>query len=283
MFTRVAAALLVTLLAGCVYYPSYRYVADPSGDYYYQAEPDGYGRGYGYASIGYGYGRGPGCGYYGHGWWPYYSPCYSWNPGYGFFYGVTWFPYRGWGGYDHWAWYHPYSPYRYSYYDHYYDYQGDWRRRHDRNGPRFGSASNEAERLANMSAPRASATGAGGYAGYGGAAPRWSRERDESGMRGGYPDVRGNAVDGGAGWSGGRNAGDWRGRGTGYSSAPARYQPVPGNSGGRGQMPHRSAPQPSHGGGFDRGGGSDSGGSRSAPASRPWSESHGNGRERDPD
>jgi hypothetical protein len=279
MFTRAAAALLVTLLAGCVYYPSYQYVADPRGDYYYEAEPDGYR--HGYASLGYGYG--PGCGYYGRGWWPYYSPCYAWYPGYGFFYGVTWFPYWGWGGYDHWAWYHPYSPYRYSYYDHYYDYQGDWRRHHDRNGPRFGSAANEAERLANLSAPRASSAGAGGYAPYGGGAPRWSRERDEGGTRGGYPDLRGSAIDGGAGWGGGRNAGDWRARNPGYSGAPVRYQPAPG-SGGRGQMPHRSSSPPSRGGGgFDRGGGANDGGSRSSTSSRPWSESHNHGRERDPD
>jgi hypothetical protein len=271
MITRVGALLLAMLMAGCVSYPSYRYVADPRGDYYYEAEPDGYGRGYGYAGIG----RGAGCGFGYYGWWPHYGtwPCYSSWPGYGFYYGVTWFPRGHWGWYDHWAWYHPYSPYRHSYRDHYYDH-GHWRHGHRSGTPRFGSASNEAERLANM-APRSGGAGAGGY---GGAytrgapldAPRWSRERDEgAGVRAAYPDVRSDA-----GWAG-------RGRSGGYSGSPVRYAPPAGNSGGRGHVPHRQPVERS--GGFDRGGGDDHGSRASPAASRPWSESHNHGRERDPD
>jgi hypothetical protein len=36
------------------------------------------------------------------------NPLYSWYPGYGSYYGVTWFPsFWGYGWYDYWAWYHP--------------------------------------------------------------------------------------------------------------------------------------------------------------------------------
>lgn len=310
MRIRIGATLLATLLGGCVYYPQYAYVADPSGDYYY--EP-GYDDGYhGYVSVGYGYDYGwPG---YWYGWFP----TYAWYPGWGAYYGVTWAPRWGWGWYDSWAWYHAYSPYRYSYYDSYYDWHGHGHHGHHGHGghdgprggaggndgdPRFGSASNEAERLANMDAPRGSGFG------YlrstpGGATPRWSRDRDAGNWQG-YPDVRtgepattsqryypgdtrfsrsGGYAPGATpsgNWSRGRDAGA---SGGGYAPAPS-YAPAR-----SGPSPGRSAPAPgrdSGGGGFDRGsGGFDRGGSSggSSGGSRDFGNSgHGGNRDRDPD
>lgn len=152
------AAALAALLSGCVSYPEYHYVdRDGSGDYYY-ADPYYDERYPSYVDVSYGY------------WpayysvvWPVYHRYYDpwWSPG--FYYGVTWFPrtYFGFGlaYHDAWPWYHHYSPWRWSFWDGYYDCEWrdrgwhhgrDWR---DDRSPRyrFGSARNEAERLAAIS------------------------------------------------------------------------------------------------------------------------------------
>lgn len=170
----VGALASSTLLTGCVSYgESYayeeRYVGgrtyyEPreeryyddghyAGDYYYEESPSW--------SVSYGYGDWPWYGgtYYSVLWPTYahwYDPWYS--PGY--YYGVTWFP-RSWYGYSfayyggspwHYRWHH-YAPYRYSWWDNYYDWDRwddrGWRdSRRSRDVYRFGSARNEAERLA---------------------------------------------------------------------------------------------------------------------------------------
>ena len=135
-FTRVfVAALLTASLGACATYSdSYYYAADRGyGDYYTSRYDDYYDDGYGY-----GYDA-----YFGYQSWPsYYSvlwPVYSRysDPWYspGFYYGVTYFPrtYFGWGlGYrNSWTYYHAYSPYRWSFYDNYYDWHRyDYRYRH---------------------------------------------------------------------------------------------------------------------------------------------------------
>lgn len=116
--------------------------------------------------------------------WPVYRNYYDpfWSPG--FYYGVTWFPSTyfglGIGGWDAWPYYTHYSPYRYAFWDSYYAWHdpwwygggyghGHWRGHGDWDddddwrggrggrdpsngggGPRFGSARNEAERLARI-------------------------------------------------------------------------------------------------------------------------------------
>lgn len=196
-------ALLAAGLGGCVTYPSSYYApGDPyagGGDYYFDERyDDGYGGGYGYVDT---YSSG-----YAAGWpayyttlWPVYRNYYDpfWSPG--FYYGVTWFPSTyfglGIGGWDAWPYYTHYSPYRYAFWDSYYDWYDPWgygggyhghghghghgRGRGDRDddrddndwrdpprgngGPRFGSARNEAERLARMDGVGAPAGKANGY------------------------------------------------------------------------------------------------------------------------
>ncbi|HET7844903.1 MAG TPA: hypothetical protein VFL14_12180 [Xanthomonadales bacterium] len=292
MFKRIATTMAATLLAGCVYYPPTTYVADPQGDYYYEPRyDDGY---HGYVGVGYGYG-------YGYGWWPSYWygawPWYSWwYPGYGYYYGVTWCP--TWGhGWDHWGGYHAYSPYRNSYYDNYYGWRGD-----GSDGPRFGSASNEAERLANMerSAPGGASLRGGGYgAGEPMAAPRWSRGRDDgrygTTYQGGgapYPDVRTEGdyprrYPGDVGGYGGNApaapAGNWsRGRDTGGGAMPGGYSrgPAPGP---QSYAPARGGGNYDRGGSYDRGGGNFNRGGAPARSAPPRDFSPPAGRSRDPD
>lgn len=139
-----AAFLVAALLAGCTTYPDSYYASDDryGGDYYYgradRYYDDPYWGAYAYDSI----------------FWPtyrWYDPWYS--PG--FSYGVSFFP-SWWGlslghfgGYHHH--HHHYSPYRGSWWDNR-AYYGDagWRHGYrDRySGQRFGSARNEAERIA---------------------------------------------------------------------------------------------------------------------------------------
>lgn len=166
--------LLVTALSGCATYEGYGYRDDGyyddryyEGPGYYRGSPrDEYAAsGYGYGSDGFGYSAYPDyvlwSGYYSV-LWPvyrgYYDPFYS--PGY--FYGVTWYPNSYFGlHYSAYAWpyYQPYAPYRYSYQDAYFDHWGqhrgnvhgrlDQRGSNDSGRYLFGSARNEAERLAN--------------------------------------------------------------------------------------------------------------------------------------
>lgn len=148
--------LLSGLLAGCATYPdSYyyedRYAGDAyNGDYYYGREYDDR-----YYDV---YG-GWGGGYYSSVLWPTYFNYYGpWHRS-GFYYGISYFPRDlygfsfGYNRYDPWG-YHHYSPYRHSWADNHYAWYGGAGWRHglrDRNSdPRFGSARNEAERLAQM-------------------------------------------------------------------------------------------------------------------------------------
>jgi hypothetical protein len=109
--------------------------------------------------------------------WPTYRYWYDpyWSPG--FYYGVTYFPRTYFGlnvGWHSWPYYAAYSPYRYSHADNYYDWAGlsrdraASRQRYYGNNlpPRFGSASNEAQMMANRSGVRDRV--GGGY--YGGSA-----------------------------------------------------------------------------------------------------------------
>jgi hypothetical protein len=175
MLLRLALIGLLLLLAGCATYET-RYVyedgyyadgyavrdgssyAPARGAYgdYYVGQPS-----YRYVDSGYGYPA-----YLD---WPaYYSVFWGFNRWYydpffypGYYYGITYFPRHyhyglsfGWSNYRYSAAYRyaPYSPYRYAWHDHYYDWSW-WharypshRDRHER--PRYGSARNEAERLA---------------------------------------------------------------------------------------------------------------------------------------
>lgn len=163
---RLATALLAVSLSACVSYQGYGYSDDGYYDDHYYEGPDDYrgspardryyqddGYDYaGYASFGYG-----GYPYYYSSLWPiyhgYYDPFY--NPY--FHYGVTYFPRNyfgfGYGGYAY-PRYQPYAPYRYSWYDNYFDVGGYHDRRDRRRdhfvGQRsaFGSARNQAERMA---------------------------------------------------------------------------------------------------------------------------------------
>ncbi len=175
----------IVMLSGCVVHETYRepYYADsrssggyysaPAGGYY---ESDGYyGDSYSYQSgytggdYYYGYDSGYGASsswyvdypFYYSLFWPlnyWYRDPY-WYPGY--HYGVTWFPrsyfsvsYGSYWPHRHYT-YLAYSPYRYSWVDNYYDtrpWHGRSRPRYDYDRyyplPRYGSAHNEAERLA---------------------------------------------------------------------------------------------------------------------------------------
>ncbi len=148
-----AAFAVATLFAsGCTTYDSYYYDRGDGGDYY--THDRWYDDGYGY--------------YGGHyGLWAYDSvlwPSYRWyDPWYapGYYYGISWSPswyglsfgYHGRSRYGHpWA-YHHYSPYRGSWWDNHHYYGGTgWRHGYrDRySSYRFGSARNEAERLARL-------------------------------------------------------------------------------------------------------------------------------------
>lgn len=197
-----AAGLLALAGTGCATYPDYYYsdVYDDRGDYYYEPVRRPY-HDHGWSLH--------------YGWSPYYSalwPLYGYNGWPGYYYGVTWFPRRfGWGWGD-WAWYHAYSPYRYSFWDNYYDWRaGDWRDRRPGGGPRFGSARNEAERLANMAPPPpVGAPGATDRAGRGsvGGQP-YSRERDAYGPESQDASLQARRSADPAQWRRGRDAG-WR-------------------------------------------------------------------------
>ncbi len=157
---RMLVVLSVLLLSGCASYGSYRYVerSGGGGDYYYDRYDRGHAR---YTYHGYPfdvtYAYYP---YYYSLFWGfrnyYYDPFFS--PG--FHYGVTWFP-RTWFsfslGYHDWGQYHAYAPWRYSFWDGYYSWsRATWRGRSGyfptAHTPRFGSARNEAERLASLRA-----------------------------------------------------------------------------------------------------------------------------------
>lgn len=202
-------ALLAAGLAGCVTYPSSYYApGDPyagGGDYYFDERyDDGYGGAYGYVEP-YSSGYASGWPVYYSTLWPVYRNYYDpfWSPG--FYYGVTWFPSTyfglGIGGWDAWPYYTHYSPYRYAFWDSYYDWynpwwhggghyghghghgggrghRDDWDDRDDNGwrdpprgggGPRFGSARNEAERLARIDGVGASPGKVDGYGAYGNA------------------------------------------------------------------------------------------------------------------
>jgi hypothetical protein len=153
---RLLMPLLALALFGCANHSSYRYVdrVGAGGDYYYDR---------GYADTWYGYPYDVSYAYYPY----YYSLFWGFRPYYydpffspGFHYGVTWFP-RTWfsfsAGYHDWGYYHAYSPWRHSFWDGYYTwYQVPRRSRpgifHGTHSARFGSARNEAERLANLNA-----------------------------------------------------------------------------------------------------------------------------------
>lgn len=152
---RLLVLLFVLLLSGCASYGSYRHVdRHGAGDYYYDLGHAGY--------TYYGYPYDVAYRYYPY----YYSLFWGFRPYYydpffapGFHYGVTWFP-RTWfsfslGGFHDWGYYHAYSPWRHSFWDNYYTwYQTPRRVRHGRVGQahtgHFGSARNEAERVANL-------------------------------------------------------------------------------------------------------------------------------------
>lgn len=163
---RFLAILLALTLSGCMTYDGYGYRDDGYYDDRYAEQ--GYDR-YGYSRYdryGYDYGRAyyPDYVY----WSDYYSvlwPVYRgyYDPFYtpGFYYGVTWYP-RTYFGLNHywnsWPYYQAYAPYRYSYWDGYYD---NWDRRRGQLSDRvangynvggnnsylYGSARNEAEQL----------------------------------------------------------------------------------------------------------------------------------------
>ena len=155
-------------LAGCASTPSYRYYGERT-----------YSDGYGGEVV-----ASPSSAYRGGGWdtpvWydypAYYSMFWSINRWYvdpywypHFYYGVTWFPrdyfsvsYRHWYGPSlrigwfgrPWYGYLAYSPYRYSWVDHYYDWYpwyANYPHYHRYYGPRYGDPRNEAERLTRYS------------------------------------------------------------------------------------------------------------------------------------
>lgn len=156
-----AAVATATSLTGCVVYDGYDYYED---DYYDSRPAYSYGSrydtSYRYASYA------PDYVYWSDYYsvlWPtyryYYDPVFSPH----FYYGVTWFPVSYFGLHYsryQWPYYHAYAPYRYSYWDNYYDWR--WRSptvysrpdgRYNYNYgqgyyPRYGSARNEAERIA---------------------------------------------------------------------------------------------------------------------------------------
>jgi hypothetical protein len=160
---RFLAILLTIALSGCLTYDSYGYRDDGyyedryySGGRYYD-DYAGYDSGYSYWDY-------PDYVY----WSDYYSilwPVYRsyYDPFYtpGFYYGVTWYP-RTYFGLGHhwnsWPYYHAYAPYRYSYWDGYYDRwdrrggvgrRGTYGHNQSSNHPYlYGSARNEAEQLA---------------------------------------------------------------------------------------------------------------------------------------
>jgi len=147
IFRGLLAALPALALVACASQPETRYrEAYQSGDtrygdYYYADEYDDYGPGH-----------------------PYYAalwPAYGWVPYPGYYYGVTYFPslrygLGGYGAYD-WPHYTAYSPYLLSPWDAYYHWSQPslYRSRASRptpaaGAPRYGSALNQAERVARM-------------------------------------------------------------------------------------------------------------------------------------
>ena len=139
-----AALSLSAALAGCASYPASYYSGETGyGDYYYADDydyRDRYRGGFAYQSI----------------FWPtwgWYDPWYSPGHYYGINYSPGWFGLSfGYGGYGGYPWrYHHYSPYRNSWWDNHAYYGGtSWRHgyRDRSSGYRFGSARNEAERIA---------------------------------------------------------------------------------------------------------------------------------------
>ncbi|HVF35478.1 MAG TPA: hypothetical protein VND91_09175 [Candidatus Saccharimonadia bacterium] len=141
-----AAFVVATLLAGCTTYPDSYYASDDryGGDYYYgradRYYDDPYWGAYAYDSIFW-----PTYRWYD----PWYSPAYS----YGVSFSPSWFGLSfGYFGGRRYPWgYHHYAPYRASWWDNRAYYGGaGWRHgyRDGLSGRRFGSARNEAERIA---------------------------------------------------------------------------------------------------------------------------------------
>jgi hypothetical protein len=191
---RILLTVLAALaLAGCATHPRYVHY-DDGADYYYGANvdyvPDYISYGAYYDAL-----------------WPvyhhYYDPFYA--PG--FRYGVTWFPtnWYGFGGgrYPYWS----YSPWRYSWYDGYYDWAYWHRHRPYRNDwQRFGSRRAESAAIASMRRDAAPITGrrdvgpitgrrdAGPITGRRDAGPiTGRRDAGPAALRGGYPDRRDTA------------------------------------------------------------------------------------------
>ena len=181
-----ALTAAASLLSGCATYDEYsyydrdgyyedeyygdryvgrRYYYDEWGNRVYIDDYDvshRYGAYYGSASWGYpDYVR---YNYYYSALWPTYRYYYDpyWSPG--FYYGVTYFPRTYFGlnvGWYSWPYYQAYSPYRYSYADHYYDWAqysrdraADRQRYYGNQLPRYGSARNEAQILARRTGAR---------------------------------------------------------------------------------------------------------------------------------
>jgi hypothetical protein len=164
MMKRILPLLALVLLSGCASHGGFRYVERSSvaGDYYYDRGPV---RG-GYHGFGVGYYGYPFDLVYWH--YPfYYSLFWGFRHYYhdpfffpGFYYGVTWYP-RTWFsfsvGYHDWGYYHAYAPWRHSFWGSYYTWyhaprtprEGRYQRVISRH---FGSARNEAERLASLNA-----------------------------------------------------------------------------------------------------------------------------------
>jgi hypothetical protein len=180
-----AALAFATLVSGCATYSDSYYVDDRYGGDYYYGRDDGYYAdpywgAYAYDSV----------------LWPtyrWYDPWYAPGYYYGINYSPSWFGLSfGYFGRSHyyspWA-YHHYSPYRYSWWDNHATYGGTGWRHGYRDGYsayRFGSARNEAERIARAEASRPRAEAPSAYRGD--AAPRggnWSRGIDYGDARGG--------------------------------------------------------------------------------------------------
>jgi hypothetical protein len=231
MMKRILPLLALVLLSGCASHGGYRYVerSGVAGDYYYDRGP---------ARSGY---HGFGVGYYGYPfdlvYWHYpfyYSLFWGFRHYYhdpfffpGFHYGVTWYP-RTWFsfsvGYHDWAHYHAYAPWRHSFWGSYYTWyhaprtprEGRYQRVISRH---FGSARNEAERLASL--------GAQARTGLRSAPPSDKSREALLGLRGPHPSRHGDRT-GPSGWadpgaSGGRApAGRLRSPPASGGEAPAR-------------------------------------------------------------
>lgn len=178
---RLFSLVLIVLLAGCATYDDYAYsdrdyyeddyygrYDDRYDDRYYAVRRD-YSLGYGSAAYRYptwDYGYGPDYIVYNSYYsslWPIYRSYYDpfWSPG--FYYGVTYFPRTYFGlnvGWYSWPYYQAYAPYRHSHADHYYDWMQSSRdhagyvQNHGGYIPRYGSARNQAQYLAERTGAR---------------------------------------------------------------------------------------------------------------------------------